>query len=139
MIRAVLDTNTHVSAVLVPNGPSAKIIMAWHQDKFILVTCPFILHEMGEVLRRPHIKNKYRGITDETIEALIFHLEEFVVVTPGKLDVEAVSTDKKDNHVLACALEGAADYIVSGDFHLQDLRVYSGINIVSPAEFLGFL
>jgi len=139
LIRAVLDTNAHVSAALMPHGSSAKIILAWHQGKFTLIACPFILQEIGEVLRRSHIKNKYKGITEEAIEALISYIGEFAIITPGKVSVQAVTTDHKDDHILACAIEGEADYIVTGDLHLQRLKEYNGVSIVSLVEFIKFL
>ncbi|MCL5987124.1 MAG: putative toxin-antitoxin system toxin component, PIN family [Actinobacteria bacterium] len=139
MIRAVLDSNTHVSAAIIPYGPSAKLIVAWHENKFTLITCQTILREVEEVMRRPHIIKKYKGITEENIETLVKHIEEFAIVTPGKLNVEVISADHKDDHVLACAIEGEADYIVTGDSHLQNLKVYNGIKIVRPVEFLEIL
>jgi len=46
-----------------------------------------------------------------------------------------VLADPDDDHILACALEGAADLIVSNDRHLLDLRVWSGIPAVAAADF----
>ncbi len=51
-----------------------------------------------------------------------------------KLDV--IKADPKDNIILECAVAGNADYIVSGDKHLLDLKEFSGIKILKPAEFL---
>jgi predicted nucleic acid-binding protein len=48
----------------------------------------------------------------------------------------AVIVDEPDNRILECALEGQADFIISGDHHLTDLRNYQGIKIVDPATFL---
>jgi len=47
-----------------------------------------------------------------------------------------VEDDPSDNKILECALEAEADYIVSGDRHLLDLREYRGIKILSSGEFL---
>lgn len=139
MIRAVLDSNTHVSAAIVSYGASAELIRAWREGKFLLISCQAILSEVAEVLHRPHIRNKYRGITEETIRTLVSHLEKFAIVTPGKLHLHVVSADPEDDEVLACAVEGEADYVVTGDPHLQDLKIYEGIRIVTPREFLEIL
>ena len=40
---------------------------------------------------------------------------------------------------LACAVEGEADYIVSGDQHLLKLGAFKGIQIITPAQFLNIL
>lgn len=58
-----------------------------------------------------------------------------VVVTPSR--VLAVVSDESDNRVLEAAIEGAADYIVSGDADLLDLGSFRGIPIIRPAEFTG--
>jgi predicted nucleic acid-binding protein len=60
----------------------------------------------------------------------------FAEVTTGKYKVEVVSADADDNKFLECALEGQADLIVSGDQHLKDLKIFQGIEIISPDELL---
>ncbi len=57
-------------------------------------------------------------------------------MTPGLLSVSAILDDPSDNIYLACAVEGAADFIVSGDHHLTDLKIFRRIPIVNPAIFL---
>jgi len=57
-------------------------------------------------------------------------------MTPGILNVSAIVDDPSDNIYLACAVEGHANFIVSGDHHLTDLKTYLGIPIVNPANFL---
>jgi predicted nucleic acid-binding protein len=64
---------------------------------------------------------------------------QVAVLTPGELAVEAVADDPADDLVLACAVEGNADFIISGDHHLLDLENYQGIKIVNPARFLDLL
>jgi len=56
------------------------------------------------------------------------------VKTNSKISV--VITDRTDNIFLECALDGSADFIISGDRHLLDIKVYSGIEIVRVGEFL---
>ena len=57
-------------------------------------------------------------------------------MTPGQLDIDAIPDDPSDNMILACAVEGWADFIISGDHHLTDLKIFQGITIVNPATFL---
>ncbi|MDI6892738.1 MAG: putative toxin-antitoxin system toxin component, PIN family [Actinomycetota bacterium] len=139
MIRAVLDANAHVSAAIVPHGYPAKIIQAWRDGNFALITCQAILKEVSDVLKRPHIQKKYKGVDEGTIHSLIEYLVEFAIVTPGELKIEAVSNDPDDNKIIACAVEGEAGYIVTGDPHLKDLKVYQDIQIISPREFWSLL
>jgi len=50
-----------------------------------------------------------------------------------------VKADKNDNKIIECAAEGRADYIVSGDLHLLELKEYKGIKILTPSEMLNAL
>jgi hypothetical protein len=56
--------------------------------------------------------------------------------TAGRVRVNAVPSDPDDNIVIACALEGRADFVVTGDRHLLSMKHYRGISIVSPRQFL---
>ncbi|MGD0972344.1 MAG: PIN domain-containing protein [Desulfobaccales bacterium] len=78
---------------------------------------------------------KRKTAPGEVMEGLAKTLQ-VAVLTPGELAVEAVADDPADDLVLACALEGNADFIISGDKHLLNLRNYQGIKMVTPAEFL---
>ena len=51
MIRAVLDANVFVSAILSPKGPPAKALTAWNAEKFQLVVSEPILEEIHRVLQ----------------------------------------------------------------------------------------
>lgn len=61
------------------------------------------------------------------------------LITPGAETVAGVSPDPGDDQVLSCAVEGKADFIVSGDRDLIGLEDYQGIRIVTPAAFLKIL
>lgn len=58
------------------------------------------------------------------------------VIVSGIPQGEGASRDQDDDFVLACAIDGEADYIVSGDPHLLDLKKYKGVLILSPREFV---
>ena len=60
----------------------------------------------------------------------------FAWVVEGGEAVNVISDDPSDNKYLACAHEGEADYIVSGDHHLLDLKSYKGIKILKAKPFL---
>lgn len=51
-------------------------------------------------------------------------------------DASVITVDPADNIFLECAVDGNADYIISGDKHLLDLKTYSDIQILKPKEFL---
>ncbi len=75
---------------------------------------------------------------DQVAETLADYLGFLQVIQLPKA-LTAVCRDPDDNMVLECALEGRAQYIVSGDKDLLDLKEFRGIRIVRAAEFLSLL
>lgn len=137
MIRAVFDTNVWVSAILTPGNPPAKILALALTGKIRLIISAGIIREIGRVLQYPKVKKalKKHRITAQEVEHLFFKLLKVALITPGAILAEGVSNDPADDMVIACALEGQADFIISGDHHLTDLKNYQGIKIVDPATF----
>jgi len=138
MLRAVLDTNIIVSGTISSSGPPYEVLEDWRHRKFILIISPEILKEVVRVFEYPKIKESYH-LDTKTIKAILARLNKYSVVTQGKLKVNEIKEDPPDNVFLACAKEGAADFIVSGDGHLLDLRTFQGIRIVTPHHFLEIL
>jgi hypothetical protein len=66
-------------------------------------------------------------------------LREVSTVISVKSDVRVIKEDPDDDKFLTCALEGGAEYIVSGDPHLLRLEEYQRIRILTPAAFLKIL
>ena len=133
-MRAVLDTNVIVSATLIRGGNEDRILRAWQQGVFELVLSPPILEEIGRVLSYAKIQ-KLRWTTQEEVISLLESLAGESVLVPGRLEVRA-SRDPEDDKFLAAAIEAGAEYVVSGDKDLLDLRMYRGVRIVTPAKFL---
>lgn len=133
-MRVVLDANVLISATLIPDGIPAKVLDAWRDQRYELLLSPPILEEVADVIRRPRIRKRH-GWSDEEIEAYLEGLKLSGIITPGELEVNEIEDDPDDDIYLACAVEGAADYIVSGDGHLQDLITYQEIPIVTPRQF----
>lgn len=133
MIRVVLDTNILVSGVIA-SGYSASILDAALRQEIKLVTSSHLLEEFSEVITRRHIARKYPKAS-ENADVLLDFLRAFSILTPG-IPTEAISADRDDDFVLACALDESVDAIVSGDPHLLSLENYQGIPILSPKEFV---
>lgn len=70
---------------------------------------------------------------------LLGELENDAYLVEGTFTTVGATKDPKDNMVIACAVEGQADYIVSGDPDLVELGTFAKIQIVSPAEFIQVL
>jgi len=138
MIRIVLDTNILVSAILSPQGKPAHILHLALDGMVRLVISQSIIQETQKVFRYPKMIRllKRHGIRLEEIESFVQKLVKISVVTPGELILNGVQGDPADNMVLTCAVVGRADYIISGDHQLTDLKNYQGIDIVNPFIFL---
>lgn len=138
MLKVVLDTNVIVSATLIKNSLPDKILRAWQKGKFQLIVSPEIIEEIRRVLFSKKIKN--RGwMTEKEIEELLFLLERAALLSPGQLSLKVIKEDPCDDKFIIAAIEQKADYIVSGDKHLLNLKSYQEIKIVSPREFWGIL
>jgi len=134
MIRAVLDANVFVSAILSPKGNPAKILNAWRNDKFLLLISRPILEEIGRVLRYPKIKKRHRW-SEQKIQTFLEDLSRLTTVTPGKLSLAIIADDPSDDRYVECAVEGEANYLVSGDEHLLRLGAYQEVLISRPRQF----
>lgn len=137
-MRIVLDTNVFVSALIRPESVPAQIVQAWRKEEITLLTSPAIISEIERVLQYPHIKN-LSSLTDERIIALLQLLTRKSLHTPERLKLSVILEDPDDNVILSCAVEGRADYIVSGDKHLLQINEYDGIHILTPRQFLDVL
>lgn len=137
MIRAVLDTNLLVSYLLTHRPPIATLIDAHlAQEHFVLVTAAALLEELDRVLRYPRLHRYYSEESRMRYVALIAALSE-VVELPGS--VPRICRDPDDDWVIACAVVGEADAIVSGDRDLLALERVGEIPILSAAQFLAIL
>jgi putative PIN family toxin of toxin-antitoxin system len=136
VIRVVFDTNIYVSSLLRKDGLPAQALAAWRAHRIQLVTSPAIMSELAATLRYTRIRRKY-GVTDEEIGELIDLLVANAVVVDGTLDVSgSVPSDPDDEIVLACAVEGKADLIVTGDQHLLALSAFQDIPVVTVRDLL---
>jgi len=135
MIRVVLDTNVIISATCVSNSLPGRLLSLWQNQVFEVVVSTHILHEFNDVIQRPKIRTRYE-ITDFDIAGYNRLLSIAAVDVLAEEIPDIVKEDPDDNHIIACAVKAGADYIVSGDRHLLQLREYNGIRIVTPAEFL---
>ena len=132
MRRAVLDTNVVVSGIIRDAGPPGQILrLLFEEQKFTAVTSLQILAEVKAVLSREKIR-KYHGWTDEQIDIFPAFFYTQSEVTEGKFTVQVIAEDPSDDKFLACAREGNAEYLVSGNAHILRLKIYEGVQIVPP-------
>ena len=131
MIRAVLDTNVYVAAVLSRTGAPARLVSALSEGLFDAVACPLLFGELKAVLSRPKIAAR---VTAETARDYLEWLSRVTVVEADPAYIPRVCADPGDDYVLALAASGRAQVVVSGDAHLLEL-VGAGPRVMTPAAF----
>ncbi len=130
--RIVPDTNILVSALILNRGNPREIFNKFINEEIIFVLSQELLAELEEVIYRPKF-DKIKKEEKVEFAALIKELSD--IVNP-KEKLTIILEDKDDNKVLEAAIEGRANYIVSGDEHLLKLKEFRGIKIVNAQEFL---
>lgn len=132
-MRVVLDTNILIAALITAGTPPDKIYQAWRKKRFTLVSSTWQLAEFRRASRREKLKEFV-----DPIEAgnLVGGLRREAIVLEKLPNVE-FSNDPDDNPILAMAIAGQADFIVSGDKRgLLALTKVGGTRIVTPRDFL---
>ena len=129
-VKAVLDTNIYISAILLGRKPE-EIRKISQEGKIELLVSEAIIAEVAEVLRKKFDWESWQ------ISQVIDEIRETTTLVIPNQTLSVIKKDEDDNRILECAVEGKAHYIISGDKrHLLPLKEYQGINILSPAEFL---
>ena len=132
-IKAVLDTNVVVSAVR-HGSVTRQVAEAWHQRRFHWLVSQEILDEYIRVLAYP----KFRLDQHEILVVLNKAILPYTQVVRVRSQVR-MAPDPSDNKFLACAVDGQADYLVSGDHRLLAVKRYRHVRVVGVAEFLHVL
>ncbi len=128
-IRVVLDTNVIISAVFWRGSPY-KVMRKVLRGELTLVTSTAILEEVMD-----RLQNKFNLPAEEAEKLRDILLTHSLLIEPTT-KLKAVKADEKDNKIVECAVDGRADFIVTGDSHILNLEEYRGIKIVTPAGLL---
>ena len=129
-MRIVLDANIFISSVFWGGNPKVVLERVISNLDMLFITKE-ILNEIEDVIGRP----KFHMGKDE-IEYYIKSIEEIGRKIIPRNQVKKGSRDKTDNKYIECAIAANADYIITGDIHLLEIREYSNIKIVNPKEYL---
>lgn len=132
--RAVLDTNVFVAAYLSknPRSPNKELIQRWRAGEFTLLISEAILKEIVR-------KFEELGIDQQLTIELIAHImvdAQQIDVAPEEVQ-SVIVQDPDDDHIIACAVAGNADYLVTYDPHFDHLEgEHRGIQILDGLHFL---
>ena len=135
-MRVILDTNLFVSALLTGGTPPQELCEHWRQGRFALVSCEPQLKELRAMLGRPffqaRIKRSQAGSMVNDIRRLALMYDP--------IPAPEVSTDPRDDYLLALVEVSRADFLVTGDKgHLLRLGHHGSARILTARDLVALL
>ncbi|MEM6427686.1 MAG: putative toxin-antitoxin system toxin component, PIN family [Deinococcota bacterium] len=133
-MRVVLDTNVIISAFMSLQSVPRTAVNLWVQKRYQLVSSTWQLKELRKVSRYPKVRARVKQPAEIGAFINLVYKRAFLVTNLPRLDI---SPDPDDNFIVATALVGQADYLVSGDkLDLQQLKKVSKTKVISAAQFV---
>lgn len=130
MQKVVIDTNVYISSFY--GGKPREVIAQWYTGQYRLCLSAPVVDEYVSVIQRYSLHTQ-----EEVAELLqVFAQSSSVLFTTKTPNLSIVEKDRSDDKFIECGVALQADFIISGDKHLLDIKEYSGIQILNPAEFL---
>lgn len=133
MIRAVLDPNVLIAALLSRDGTPAQLLRRWIAGDFEIVVSAALLAELERALAYPKLARRIAA-ADAAAFVSLLHSSALTVADPSRVPTR--SSDPGDDYLLALA-QTAKAYLVSGDKHLLELA--GTLPVYSPRELLRML
>ena len=94
--------------------------------------------ELRRALSYPKVR-KYIKTSDEDLDLWVVSIELIAQPADGNLRIDAVAADPDDNKYIEAAVEGLAQFVVTGDKHLLSLKSYENIRIITPRVFVDLI
>ena len=129
MLQVVIGTNVFISAFYLPESRPANVVLLARRKTILNLISPQILKEVERIIKK---KLLWDNSKTESAVRLIKNFSEEV----HPQERLAIIVDDPDNRILECAVAGQANFIISGDKHLLNLKNFQEINVVTPADFL---
>ena len=133
-MRAVLDANVLISAILSPRGTPARLVLAWQAGAFDLVVSPLLLAEVRRALAYPKLE---RLVPPADADAFVDWLSRSAKLAVDPSELPPVRSDDPDDDYLIALAAAERALLVSGDVHLTSLA--SRMPVRTPAEFISAL
>ena len=133
-MRVVLDTNTLVSGVISPTGPPRRLLDAVRSQSIERCSSATLSAELLDVLSRKKFAARLAqvGLTPQVI---VVELRRLAYMATPQSVPRVIDQDPDNDEVLACAVAGRAELIISGDRDLNSLGGhYAGIPILTPTQ-----
>ncbi|TSC66703.1 MAG: PilT protein domain-containing protein [Microgenomates group bacterium Gr01-1014_80] len=139
MLRVVVDTVIFVRALLDPHSYSGRLLFEYSKNYRLFLSPPVIEEILevlgrGEIIRRFHLRhNNY----PEAMARLLKSMDTAEIILPS--EIQSISRDPEDDKFLATAKAANADYLISADRDLLDLKEFDRIKIIDAETFLQIL
>ena len=131
MLKAVVDTNVLISGLL-GSRTNRRIIEAFRDEEFLLVTSPLLIEEFLRVSSRPRL-SVYFSARERQAIAWFLQTQTHLATPKRRFHI---CRDPKDNLLLEVAVAARASILVTGDQDLLVLHPFRRISILTPAQFL---
>jgi putative PIN family toxin of toxin-antitoxin system len=139
-MRVLLDANILISFLLIPHkqSPIYQVVTAGLRGEFVILLAGQLLEELARKAQgKKYLADRVTPQELKKFVRLVSELSETIPVI--KEEIPAVTRDPKDDYLLAYALVGEADYLVTGDKDLLVLEQVDKVKIVTPREFITIL
>ncbi|MCZ7382742.1 MAG: putative toxin-antitoxin system toxin component, PIN family [Candidatus Methanoperedens sp.] len=134
MLRIVADTNIYISALFWRGNPN-RLIHLCYAGKAKLVVSMKIIEELERILLADEKFLMARAYVALNTEIILSNAE---LVEPN-VTLNVIKEDPADDRILECAIEGKAEYLVSGNKHLLNLKEFQGIKILTARQMVEIL
>ncbi len=133
-VRVVLDTNILISALLF-KGKLSRIVGLWQKGKIVPIISKETFDELKTVLEYP----KFSLSLAEIKSLMENEVLPFFEVAEVSKQVRGICRDPEDDKFISCAISANADFIVTGDKDLSDLKKYECVRIIQASDFIKLL
>jgi len=133
--RVVFDAVGYARSLINPPSRWGRLLFD-HAEDYELVVSPPLVREMLDILARQRVRRKFRTVAGRDLHTVLGIVERAEVVEITDEIHSPLLRDPKDNHILATAVAGTAEYVVTEDKDLLVLGTHRGIVICDGAAFL---
>lgn len=136
-MQVIIDANVLISCLIRPDGRTGHVREYIRAGGFVILYSRETLAGFVNVISRPRLIEKYQ-VQEQDVHAF----RSLILLNGKRIKIKtkvSICRDPKDNDYLALALDGKADFIVSGDGDLLSLSPFQGIPVIKPADFIGIL
>ena len=135
-MRVVLDTNVLVSGFSSPHGAPGQLLALWLAGIYDLILSQPIQTETERTFREPYFAQRLTVAQQQANLMLLRREAEIVEITAA---VQGIAPSPADDLILATAVSGGAEYLVTGDRAFAAVGSYQEVELLSPRSFLDLL